>query len=135
MVFFGALTLAVLFSGSGKTPLFGNWMFKGGALLFFLGGVAFLYFTLLQLKRVEIDHDHVYVTNFFKSYRYPFANVRQIVERNFILFHIATIELYQPGSFGRKIHFMESRQKFDDFVKSYPELADKLIVEEWVLAY
>lgn len=130
IVFFGSFTIAVLISGIGKSSLIGSWMFKGGVFLFFMLGVAILYFTVLQLKRVEIDHEFVYVTNFFKTFRYPFHNVEKIVENNYVLFYSGAIHLKEGGHFGKKLVFIQSRQKFEDFVKSFPDLASKLVSEE-----
>ncbi len=130
IVFFGVLTVAILMSGVGKSPIFGNWIFKGGVLLFFICGVLVLYFTLFQLKRVEIDHEYVYVTNYFKSYKYPYHNVEKIKEHNLLILHVAVIVLKQPGVFGKKIAFIESRQKFEDFLKSFPNLASKLVHDD-----
>ena len=127
VVFFGAFTFAVLSSGVGKSPLFGNLIFKLGLLGFFLLGVLTLYFTVFRLKRVEIDHPFVYVTNYFKSFRYPFDNIEQIREHNFVFFYLAVITLKKSGTFGKKIFFVESRQKFEDFLKSYADLAAKLV--------
>ncbi len=127
IVFFGAFTIAVLSSGIGKSPLFGNWTFKLGVLLFFLIGVTLQYFTIFQLKRVELDQDYVYVTNYFKSYRYNFESVEKITQQDFGIFKIGRIHLKSAGSFGSKITFMQSRQKFEDFVQSHPALAEKLV--------
>ena len=130
VVFFGAFTIAVLSSAVGKSPLFSNWIFKVGLLGFFLLGALILYFTVFRLKRVEIDDPYVYVTNYFKSYRYPFHNIDQIREHNFVFFHLAVIKLKESGTFGKRIFFVQSRQKFEDFLKSYADLAAKLVKED-----
>lgn len=127
IVFFGLMTAFVVFTGPGKSPLVGNLIFKAGFLGFFLLGLVILYFTLLQLKRVEYDDEFLYVTNFFKTYRYPFHNIEKIKESNFLLFYTARVTFKEPGSFGKKIVFIESRQKFEDFIKSRPEIAAQLI--------
>ena len=126
-VFFGAFTIAVLISGVGKSPLFGNPMFKLGVVLFFLIGVAIQYFTVMQLKRVELDADHVYVTNYFKSYRYHYDGIDKVSQQDFGIFKIGYIHLKSAGSLGSKITFLQSRQKFEDFVQAHPALAEKLV--------
>ena len=127
IVFFGLMTVFLVFSGSGTSSLVGNWIFKGSFLLFYAVGILILYVTLLQLKRVEYDDDYLYVTNFFKTFRYPFHNIEKMVESNFLLFYTVRVVFKEPGTFGKKIVFIESRQKFEDFIKSKPEIASSLI--------
>jgi len=130
LVFFGALTFAVLISGDGKDPILGNWTFKGGILSFFILGALILYFTLMQLKRVEFDREHLYVTNYFKTVRYRLQDVEFISEINLIAFHLGHIRLKASGVFGRKINFLQSRQKFEDFIKADPTMAAYLKNED-----
>ena len=130
IVFFGALTIAILLSGIGKSPLFGSWVFKMIALTFFIVGVLIQYFTVWQLKRVEMDQDHIYVTNYFKSYRYTYDSIDKIKQQDYGLFRLGTIHLKATGSMGRKIKFLQSRQKFDDFIQKHPNIAEKLLVDD-----
>ncbi|NND34742.1 MAG: hypothetical protein HKN76_19300 [Saprospiraceae bacterium] len=126
LVFFGAFTVAVLLSGFGKSPLFGSWIFKGGVLLFYILGATILYFTLMKLKRVERDHDYLYVTNYIKTIRYPFSDIEQISETSLVFIHLGHIKLKAPGLFGRRITFVQSRQKFEDYVAADPGLSQKI---------
>src|SRR5690554_583171 len=105
VVFFGAFTIGLLVT-SNLPVVLDNLYFRIGLVLFYLTGLAFLYFTVLRLKRVEIDPDFVYVTNYLKTYRYPFHNIESIREINLFLFHVATIRFREKGSFGKKIHFL-----------------------------
>ncbi|MBX2817310.1 MAG: hypothetical protein KTR24_14980 [Saprospiraceae bacterium] len=125
IVFFGAMTIALLFAGSSRAPILGSLTFKLGVLGFFLLGVLLLYFTVIQLKRVELDHEYVYVTNFFKSYRYPLHQIERLVDGDYTLFHLGHFYLKTPGSFGKKITFLQSRQKFVAFMNSSPELIER----------
>lgn len=126
LVFFGALTAGILISGDDKDPLFGNWMFKAGVIGFFLVGALVLYFTLMQLKRVEFDREYIYVTNYFKTVRYKLEDIDHLSETNLAILHLGHIWLKAKGIFGRKITFLQSRQKFDDFIKADPAMASLL---------
>jgi hypothetical protein len=126
IVFFGIFTIAVLMA---KTPHFGSVpaaTFKLGLALFFLAGTAALYFTLLKLLRVELDEHHVYASNYFKTYRYPYRNVEKITERDLGLFHLVRIHLKAPGRFGAKITFLLDETMLKDFLEKHPEAAEKL---------
>ena len=126
IVFFGAFTTGLLLVTKDNDPMLGGWKIKAAILLFYIAGIAILYFTVMTLKRVELDNDFVYVTNFFKTYRYPHHNIKKIKEWDYSLFRVARIYFQQPGNFGRSIVFLESKQKFEDFVKSFPKLSSKL---------
>lgn len=124
IVFFGVCTVAVSLL---DTPYFGSvpaiWM-KSGLAAFFLAGTALLYFTLMKLKRVELDDLYVYASNYFKTYRYPYHNVEKITERDLGLFHLVSVYLKAPGNFGKKITFLLDEQMFRDFLEKNPETAE-----------
>lgn len=122
-VFFGAFTVAIW---TVEVPYFGPipaiWM-KLGLTTFLILGVTLLYFTLLKLKRVELDELYVYASNYFKTYRYPYHNIEKITERDMALFHIVRIHLKVPGNFGKKLTFLLDEGMFQDFLNKYPEVA------------
>ncbi len=120
LVFFGLFTLAVLLR---DTPYFGNipaFLFKTGTVVFYLAGIALLYFTLLKLKRVEMNDEFIYATNYFKHRRYPWSNVEKITEKDFGLFSVFVIHLITPGEFGKKLPFIASRKRLHLFLREYP---------------
>ncbi|MBY5957756.1 hypothetical protein KUV50_06425 [Membranicola marinus] len=126
IVFFGAFTIGLLFA-SQLPPMLDHYFFKIGIVVFYVGGLLFLYFTFLRLKRVEIDRDFVYVTNYIKTYRYPFHNIASVRDVNLFLFHLCTIRFKEKGSFGKKIYFLESRIKFNAILD---EIVDLKIIYE-----
>jgi len=99
--------------------------FRYGILIFLLTGVVFFYFTMLRLKRVEMDQTHIFVTNYFKNFKYPWSNVENIEERDFVVFRSIHIVLKTPGTFGKKITFVASRRKFNSFIKENPHLFEQ----------
>ena len=127
LVFFGAFT-AASFIYSGDIAFFQNIAYKIGIIVFYLTGVVFLFFTLLRLKRVEIDENFVYVTNYFRTYRYPFDIISSVTETNLLFFKLCTIRFVEKGSFGKKIHFLESRIKFQLALEEFTDL--KIIYEK-----
>lgn len=122
--------IAILVSADDRDPLFGSWTFKGGVIGFYLVGALVLYFTLLQLKRVEFDREYLYVTNYFKTVRYLLQDIDHISETNLAVVHLGHVWLKAPGIFGRRITFLQSRQKFEDFIKSDPSMASLLKEEQ-----
>ena len=125
-VFFGAFTIGFLVVPNLPSVMDNNY-FRIGLVIFYLSGLALLYFTILRLKRVELDSDFVYVTNFLKTYRYPFHNIESIHEVNLYFFQLATMRFKEKGSFGKKIYFLESRIKFQNALAEFIDL--KIIYE------
>ena len=129
IVFFGAFTLAVFITNRdlyGEIP--GNYMRLGSAF-FYITGVVVLYFTLMKLKRVEMDKEFIFVTNYIKHYRYPWHNVESIHEQNFLFLKLVTITLKTPGSFGKKFVFAASHQLYAGFWEEHPELKETINFE------
>jgi ABC-type microcin C transport system permease subunit YejB len=130
VVFFGSLTVAIFLieaSYFGNIPAF---LFRIGLLVFFLLGVVVIYFTLFQLKRVEMGGEFVFATNYFKNYRYPWHNVEALRIRDTGLFTIGTVVLKTPGSFGKKIRFLMSRKRFENYLRQHPEIGALIPGEE-----
>lgn len=122
IVFFGAFTAAV-WSASGQ--YFGGFPlgpFRIGVLFFFITGIVTLFFTIMRLKRVEFSAEHVYVTDYFKNVRYPWHDVVEIHETDFLFLSIGTLTLKAKGMFGDKIVFLVSRQLIRDFWENHPDL-------------
>ena len=115
------LSIAILLTWSirGKAGLLANpiiWI----ALLLILGtGFVFIYF-LWKLYRVDMDDRFVYISNYFKTYKYPYTDIASIRDANIGKNRIYVIELKSKGSFGQKIHFLASQVLWNDFIKTHP---------------
>ena len=123
VVFFGITTLALFFYDfkyAGDIPAsYLKWL----AVLVYLGSLLLIYATLIQLKRVEMGPRFVYVTDYFKNYRYPYHNVRAMKVYNFYLFRLARLEFKVPGSFGKRIFFIPNARRLEDFLMEHPEVS------------
>lgn len=126
IVFFATLFLIFLFIPNLKianlTPLQFRLVFGG----FLLVGISLLYFTVMQLKRVEMDDKYIYVTNYFKIFKYPYFNVEKITIQDFLLFRTATVHFIEPGTFGKKATFIPNKKKLKNFLASHPEAQAKM---------
>ncbi len=126
MVFFGALAIALLISDQGLYGRISVNALRIGIIVFFLLGVAALYWSVMRLKRVEMDDQFVYVTNYFKTFRYPYHNVEKMTESDYLFFRSIHIHLKKAGQFGKKITFVVSQKLLNDFLKNHPEVAKQL---------
>ncbi len=130
IIFFGALTTATFFYGeelSGAMPVKS---LQIGTLLFFISGALVLALTLMRLKRVEMNEEFVYVTDYFRNFRYPWHNIEAINEVKFLFFNIVSIRLKTPGTFGKRMTFIASKSQWEAFLKGHPELAQAIRPEE-----
>lgn len=126
LVFFGAFLLAVFIQGAAVTSLFADTGFRVGAVLFYLSGIVLFYFTLFPLKRVEAATEWLYVTNYFKTYRYSWDSIQSVTDSNLLLFTAANITLKEKGEFGQKLPFIASKKLYRQFWKEHPELQERL---------
>jgi hypothetical protein len=120
--FFGVFTVAFLLANVEQFASFIYW--KLGMLVFFLAFTALFYFTTMQLKRVEVDQNFVYASNYLKTYRYPYHNVEKMTERDMGLFTLVKVHLKVPGKFGKKIPFLLDEAMLKDFLEKNPEMTE-----------
>ncbi len=125
-VFFGAVILA-MFSHSGFNKALNEWM-KGLPYVFlavFLAVVLALYLTVWKLKRVECDEFFFFVTNYFKTARYPYHQIENISETGFFSFTIVDIELKTKGIFGKRIFFLGRNSTLNQLYNKKEELGNQ----------
>jgi hypothetical protein len=123
MVFFGIFALSTFFMDVayfGEIPAF---LFRIGAMAFFLLGGVVLYFTLMRLKRVEASCEHLYVSNYFKTVRYTWESVESIRQRELAGIKLFTIRLAGAGRFGSRIHFLGNEKRLLSLLEACPERA------------
>ncbi len=114
----------------GKAGLFSNPYIWIGIILIIGTGFAFIRLLLWRLYRIDMDQEHLYVTNYFKTYKYPYADVVSILDVGILKSRIYRITLKSKGSFGQKIYFLASKSLWLDFVTEHPELSDLWVTEE-----
>jgi hypothetical protein len=108
----------------GRAGLFSNpyiWL----SILFVVGtGFAFIRFVLWRLYRIDMDSEHLYVSNYFKTYKYPYSEVLAIRDAGIMKERIYRITLKSKGSFGQNLYFVASKVLWLDFKNEHPELSD-----------
>jgi hypothetical protein len=126
IVFFGAMTIAIWFVEIGPVAGMEEGTFRIIMSLFFLLGVAILYWAVMGIKRVEMDEQFFYVTNYFKNIRYPYHQIEKVNEKDYFFFRTIHLILKQPGHFGKKITFIPGRINFDEFLAEHPDVVKQL---------
>ena len=120
IAFFGSMTLfVVVMSGVGRIRA--SALVIGVLLALFATGFIFLWFTFMQLKRVEMADDGFYVTNYFKTFKYNYEAIAAVQEMDLLVMKVAVFKFVQTSSFGRKIYFIERRKLWREFVEEHPQ--------------
>ena len=127
ITFFATFAMGALLSEEPQLGGIPIMQFRIGTLIFLFTGVAFLYWAVMGLKRVELDEQFIYVTNYRKNYKYPYHNIEKMVEKDWGIFKTIHIHLKVAGHFGKKITFIASKNKMHQFLKSHPQVTELLM--------
>ena len=114
--FFGIFTVAIFFSEREYYGFVSAGLLKVLIPLLLFGGLALWYFTIMRFKRIDLDADFVYATNYIKTYRYPWHNIKDIKTQKGVLFNKGIITLKQGGKFGAELPFLLSNRRWREFV-------------------
>lgn len=120
IVFVGTFTVFSFMSAQVRALPYG-FALQGTMVMVMLLGLAFLWFTLMDLKRVEMAEDSFYVTNYFKTFRYGYKSIKRIADIDLFVIRIGVIEFVSKSSFGKKVFFVERKKVWEDFITSHPE--------------
>lgn len=88
-----------------------------------LFGIFAMYLTLMRYKKVSIDDDFLYVSNYRNEIKIALSNISDVTETKWIRTRPITIYLKNESEFGRKIIFTPKMNGFRVF-------ADNPIVAE-----
>lgn len=126
-VFFGLLGLGTVFMNSDQYALLASTQFRLSYLLFFLIFGLFIYLTLMRLHRIDMDAKNIYISNYFKTYRYDYQSVKSISVQNWLLFSLGIIELHDTGKLGKKIKFLPRKKVLNDFANQHHDIFKDLL--------
>lgn len=66
----------------------------------------------MKLKRVELEDQTLYITNYFKTISLHLEQIPKIKDLSILGLIIVTLEVDHKSIFGKKIRFISDRQKF-----------------------
>ncbi|MFN8339793.1 MAG: hypothetical protein U0T36_12325 [Saprospiraceae bacterium] len=122
IVFFSIFTISLFTVDEQTLPFLTSPAFKYPFLIAYLIFFALIYFTIMQLKRVELGTDCYYVSNYIKTYRLIYEDIDSIKIFPIGRLELFTFQLKAKGSFGNKIVFLASKQLMEMFRQSHPDL-------------
>lgn len=109
--FFGLLTLTSFILEPEDIPLLANPVSRTILFTSYVLTCTLIYFTIFDLKRVEIDEENIYISNYIHTYRYKREDIDNIDTKDFYLFKLSTIIMKTKTKMGRKIRFIGSPDK------------------------
>lgn len=117
-IIFGAFFAATLF-----LIIFRGQIVLVSVLLLMIFGMTAMYFTLMRYKKVSVDDDFLYISNYRKEIKIPVSEIAEVTEIKWVRTRPITIHLKTDSEFGRKIVFMP---KFNGFriVADNPMIAE-----------
>lgn len=121
-----SLIVLLLLAVQGKAQIFSNPVMWLVFIIMLGSGIAFIYFVLWRIYRVDMDDEAVYVSNYFKTYRYPFSAITGIRESKFFPGRVFIIELRSKGTFGKEIAFLASQKLWKDYLLEHPDVVSML---------
>jgi len=95
--FFGIFSLAVIFSSRSYYGFVSAGVLKILIPVLLFGGLFLLYRSIMKFRRIDIDGDFVYATNYIKTYRYPWHNVEHIKTKKGVIFNKGIITYVLPN--------------------------------------
>ena len=125
--FFGLFTLVIFIADTTDMPLLASPYFKFGFLAFFLIFLLLIYFTIFQLKRVEYQGYEIFVTDYFKTIKFPITNIAKITSMNLFIFKVVWFHLRAKGIFGKRIPFIAKKTTFAMFEANFQNLSQSMI--------
>ena len=123
IAFFGTFFLTTLFTDKDQIGQLSMNGLRWGLLVFIVVFMLIFWKTVLRLKRVDADKEHVYVTNYFKNVGYLHQYVEKIELSKGIIFNYGTLVLKEKGRFGKRILFLASRKRVEIFIAENPQLS------------
>ena len=120
-VFYGAFTLTLLLTDIEDLGFLPYAWFPVSNLVFYLACLLIMFVTVWKLKRVDADETYIYISNYFKTYRYAYSSIAKMDETSFLLFKIIIIRFREKTSFGKQIFFLKESRLFNTFVEENPD--------------
>jgi hypothetical protein len=112
------LSTLKLFLSPAPAPL--RWIFLFGTAV----GTLFLWWICFPLKRVRMDDQALYISNFKTEIAVPLHNVAEVTENYWLNDHPVTIRFHSGTGFGTKIVFVPKQGWFTWWWSSHPVVAE-----------
>lgn len=111
-VFFGSLSIFIAVTDPEDLPLSNPVLFKTVLIICYILFGFLIYKSFAKLKRVELENNQLFITNYFKTVTFDISHIAKIKDHSILGMMIITLELDYKSIFGTKIRFLSDAQKF-----------------------
>ena len=124
LIIMGSITVLVIISPleNLKEP-FSPLAAKSLVASFYFLVLVLLYFLFGNCKWAGMTDTHLYVSNFFKNYKYTYDSIASFEEANMLLFTKVTLHFHQAGKFGKSVSFIRSHY-WKYFLEKHPQILE-----------
>jgi len=122
-----SITILLGWTVRGKAGLMANPIIWISLLLILGSGFAVIKFLLWRLYRIDMDDRYLYVSNYFKTYKYELTDIDSILDSKILPGRIFCIRLKSKGSFGKNIYFLASQVLWKDYIETHQKKMGNLI--------
>lgn len=113
VVFFGSLCLFSWLTDDQDLPLRNPFAFRIQLSVVFVLGCVIVLTYLIRLKRVEIDEEYFYITNYFKTVKIPIRQCVHISTKKFLGRFWVTLQFDLKSTFGNRVKLICNQQSLD----------------------
>lgn len=126
LIIMGGISILILVSPleSIKEP-FSPMAAKSLVLSFFLLVLVIFYYLFGSCKWVGMTDTHLYVSNFFRNFKYTHDSIASFEETNMLLFTKVTLHFHQAGQFGKSVSFIRSHY-WKYFLEKHPQVLETI---------
>lgn len=79
-------------------------------------------FTIVRLRRLDGDGEFIYVSTYFRNFRYPHHNIDRLEVKEYGIFHIGRLYFKTPGTLGKKAVCILSKKRLEIYVATYKNI-------------
>ncbi|MEO5581524.1 MAG: hypothetical protein ABIR66_02440 [Saprospiraceae bacterium] len=124
-VFYGVFmltwTVATIKSGDEVSPLFETRFYKIAMTTLFIIGMLIVRYTVWRLKRMDISNPYIYVTDYFKTFRYTVDSIDSMNTFYIGWLKFLRVELREKGSLGKRFIVLLEKSMWDSYLDTHPD--------------
>ena len=121
-VFMLTWIIATIRAGDEVSPLFASKIYQVAMITFLFIGLFIIRLTLWRLKRMDIAKDFIYITDYFKTFRYSFNSIASIEPFSIAWLKFLRITLKEKGSLGKVFIVLIEKKMWDSYCSAHPEM-------------
>lgn len=114
-------TVATIKAGDEVSPLFESMFYKITMVSLFIIGMIIIRLTVWRLKRMDISNPYIYVTDYFKTFRYTLDSIDSMDTFSIGWLKFLRVELREKGSLGKRFIFLLEKSMWDSYLDTHPD--------------